>query len=106
MNGATNLLYSKAPILSIFLKFGLKSIIESGNRQLLNSPLLARRLGKSRFAPAAASATAMESSDDDIDDPQATTVHNFHDLESFQKAQLLNKVMVVISSSSRDIDFH
>lgn len=65
---------------------------QSPIQQLLNSPLLARRLGKSRFAPAAASATAMESSDDDIDDPQATTVHNFHDLESFQKAQLLNKL--------------
>lgn len=37
----------------------------------------------------------MDSSDDDIDDPQATTVHNFHDLESFQKAQLLNKVFPI-----------
>ncbi len=36
----------------------------------------------------------MDSSDDDIDDAQATTVHNFHDLESFQKAQLLNKVII------------
>nr|CAH0102012.1 unnamed protein product [Daphnia galeata] len=66
---------------------------QSPIRQLLNSPLLARRLGKNRFAPpAAATAMTMDSSDDDIDDPQATTVHNFHDLESFQKAQLLNKL--------------
>lgn len=53
--------------------------------------MLARRLGRNRFA-AAPHTTTMDSSDEEIDDTQATTVHNFHDLESFQKAQLLNKV--------------
>ena len=61
---------------------------QSPIRQLLNSPLLARRLGKNRSA---AVPVCTDSSDDD--DPQATTAHNFHDLESFQKAQLLNKVI-------------
>jgi len=72
-------------------------------RQLLNSPLLARRLGRRKCA---------SSSDDDdhtsdgeilgnisrqyTDEPRqpgvTTTAHNYQDLESFQKAQLLNKL--------------
>ena len=74
-------------------------------RQLLNSPLLARRLGRrGRLA---------ESSDEDAPpptgapsggaiganggDPARLTAHNYHDLESFQKAQLLNKVRIATS---------
>ena len=76
-------------------------------RQLLNSPLLARRLGRRKCA---------SSSDDDdhtsdgeilgnisrqyTDEPRqpgvTTTAHNYQDLESFQKAQLLNKVSIVL----------
>ena len=70
-------------------------------RQLLNSPLLARRLGRRRCA---------SSSDDDDHTSDAeilgqtiethpsdltTTAHNYQDLESFQKAQLLNKVNIL-----------
>ena len=71
-----------------------------GCRQLLNSPLLARRLRRGRLT---------ESSDEDLSmsgdevngfnrrGSKAPTTdpflaHNFQDLESFQKAQLLNKV--------------
>lgn len=75
-------------------------------RQLLNSPLLARRLG--RFASNNNSRPAAEpdSSDDELfpspssktsyagpsSSSAATTANNYEDLESFQKAQLLNKL--------------
>ena len=64
-------------------------------RQLLNSPLLARRLGRGRPAAAAASTNGLEDSSDDDDmagGRSSTTAHNYQDLESFQKAQLLNKL--------------
>lgn len=59
---------------------------------MLNSPLLSRRLGRGRFGAAATPVNNETeiSSDDDITDP--TTAHNYQDLESFQKAQMLNKV--------------
>lgn len=64
---------------------------------MLNSPLLSRRLGRGRFGAASATPINNEteiSSDDDVTDP-TTTAHNYQDyqdLESFQKAQMLNKV--------------
>ena len=72
-------------------------------RQLLNSPLLARRLGRRKCA--SSSDDDDHTSDGEIlgniprqyagKSPQpevTTTAHNYQDLESFQKAQLLNKV--------------
>lgn len=69
-------------------------------RQLLNSPLLARRLGRrgrlaessDEDAPPPTGAPSGGAIGANAGDPARLTAHNYHDLESFQKAQLLNKL--------------
>lgn len=74
----------------ISISFDVSSLF---NRQLLNSPLLARRLGRNRFN---SNPQVLSDSSDEDNSAETTTAFNYHDLESFQKAQLLNKVCVIV----------